>query len=100
MKKSRTSKKLGTDFERLDGMRDEDIDSSEIPELTSEMFRHMVVRGNMLNEPKDELTLRIDRDVLQWFQSRGAGYENLINFLMRSYMQEQLRKPRPRARRA
>lgn len=98
MKKSRISKKLETDLKRRDA---EDIDFSEIPELTPEMRRHKVVRRNMLSEPTDEFTLRIDRDVLQWFQSRGQGYERLINFLLRSYMQEQLRKPaRPKARRA
>src|SRR5215212_2535896 len=101
MKKSPTSKKLRTDPKGADAMRDEDIDFSEIPELTPEMFRHKVVRRNMLTEPRDELTLRIDRDVLQWFQSRGPGYDRLINFLLRSYMQEELRKPaRPKARRA
>ena len=36
MKKSSTSKKYGTDFERLDAMKDEDIDFSEIPEATAE----------------------------------------------------------------
>jgi len=101
MRKSHTSKKLRTDSKQPDAVSDEDIDFSEIPELTPDMFRHKVVGRNMFTEPRDELTLRIDRDVLQWFQSQGEGYERLINFLMRSYMQEQLRKPaRPKARRA
>ncbi len=104
MKKSRISKKSGTDSKRLDAIRDEDIDFSEIPELTPEMFRYKVVRRNMLTEPRDEVTLLIDRDVLQWYQSRGSGYQRLINFLLRSYMQEQQRKwaksARPKARRA
>jgi uncharacterized protein (DUF4415 family) len=99
MKKSRTSKKLRTDF----SIRDEDIDFSEIPELTPEMFRHKVVGSERFTEPRDEVTLGIDRDVLQWFQSR-PGWERFINFLLRSYMQEQQRKwaksEKPKARRA
>ena len=84
MKKSPTSKKLRTDF----SIRDEDIDFSEIPELTPEMFRHKVVGNKMFTEPRDEITLRIDRDLLQWYQSRGDGWQRLVNFLLRSYMQE------------
>jgi uncharacterized protein (DUF4415 family) len=93
MKKSNTSKKHGTDYERLRTMRDEDIDFSEIPPITDEMFGRGVVRNNVLTQTKEELTLRIDTDVLQWFQSRGRGWETLINFLLRRYMQEELRKP-------
>ena len=104
MKKSHTSKKRGTKVERLDAIRDEDIDFSEIPELTPEMFRYKVVRRNMLTEPRDEVTLQLDRDVLQWFQSRGPGWQRLINFLLLSFMQEQQRKwaksSPPTARRA
>ena len=100
MKKSPTSKKLRTDF----SIRDEDIDFSEIPELTPEMFRHKVVGNKMFTEPRDEITLRIDRDLLQWYQSRGDGWQRLINFLLRSYMQEMERKcaksTRSKARRA
>ena len=85
-------------------MRDEEIDFSEIPELTPEMFRYKVVRRNMLTEPRDDLTLHIDRDVLTWFKKRGSDYKTLINFLLRSYMQEQQRKwaksTRAKARRA
>src|SRR5215213_6191339 len=101
MKKSNTSKKHGTDYERLDAMTDDDIDFSEIPPITDEMFARGIVRRNVLNQSKEELTLRIDTDVLEWFQSQGSDYKTLINFLLRRYMQEELRKPpRPKARRA
>ena len=93
MKKSNTLKKDGTDYERLDAMRDEDIDFSEIPPITDEMLARGVVRQNVLTQTKEESTLRIDTDVLEWFQSRGRGWETLINFLLRRYMQEELRKP-------
>jgi uncharacterized protein (DUF4415 family) len=104
MKKSNTSKKSGTDSKRLEPMRDEDIDFSDIPELTPEMFRYKVVGNKMFTEPRDEITLRMDRDLVQWDQSRGDGWERLINFLLRSYMQETERKwaksEKPKARRA
>ena len=102
MKKSNTSKKYGTDFERLDAMTDKDIDFSDLPEATPEMLaRGVVVPPLKIRGPKEELPLRVDRDIAKWFQDMGPEYHGVINFLLRRYMQEQLRKPaQPRARRA
>ena len=88
MKKSPTSKKLRTDF----SIKEEDIDFSEIPELTPDMLRHKVVGPERFTEPRDEVTLQMDRDILRWYQSQGSGWERFINFLLRSYMQECERK--------
>ena len=95
MKKSSTSKKYGTDFKRLAAMKDEDIDFSEIPEITAEMFADAVVFPPLsVREPKEELTVRLDRDVAEWYRSLGDGYQVLINFALRANMQKQLRKKR------
>jgi uncharacterized protein (DUF4415 family) len=97
MKKSSISKNCGTDFERLDAMADEDIDFSEIPEITEEMFaRGVVVPPVNVREPREQMILKIDRDVAKWLRDRGEGYQGLINFLLRRYMQETLRKPKAR----
>ena len=39
MSKKLTLKKLGTDIERIKNMKDEDIDFSDIPKITPEMFK-------------------------------------------------------------
>ena len=97
MKKSRTSKKSGTDFERLAAMKDEDIDFSEIPEWTDEMFAEAVLFPPLsVREPKEELTVLLDRDVAEWYRNLGEGYSVLINFALRANMQEQERKRRER----
>jgi len=44
MKKKPISNKSQTDFERLDKMQDEDIDFSDAPEITPEMFAKAIVR--------------------------------------------------------
>ncbi|MBZ5537849.1 MAG: BrnA antitoxin family protein [Acidobacteriia bacterium] len=36
---------------------------------------------------KQQLTLRIDADVLSWFPLQGSGYQTRINQLLRTYMQ-------------
>ena len=88
MKKNATSKKSGTDFKRLDAMTDEDIDLSDIPEVTPEMFAKGVVRRGLKPIVKRQLTLRLDSDVIDWFRSQGSGYQTKMNALLRAYMNE------------
>ena len=77
-----------TDWKRLDGLRDEEIDLSENPELTPEMFARAVVRRGLKAPPrKRQITLRIDEDVLEWFRARGRGYQTEINALLRAYVE-------------
>jgi uncharacterized protein (DUF4415 family) len=68
-------------------MQDEDIDLSDAPEITPEMFAKAVVRRG-LKEPqkKKQITIRVDNDVLVWFRAQGRGYQTKINALLRAYM--------------
>ena len=60
MSKSPTSNKSLTDWERLDAMTDEDIDLSDAPEITPEMFAKAVIRrGLETTKRKQQITLRI-----------------------------------------
>ena len=93
MKKSRTSKKSRTDWKRLDAMKDEDIDLSDIPAITPEMFARAIVRRNLKPVAgKEQLTIRIDSEVLKWYRRQGPGYQTRINSLLRAYMEEHRRK--------
>jgi len=93
MRKSSTSRKSKTDWKRLDAMKDEDIDFSDIPEVTPEMFaRGIVRRGFKPVIRKKQLTLRVDGDVVEWYQKQGPGYQTRINSLLRAYMEEHARK--------
>ena len=88
--KSETSK---TDWKRIDAMKDEDIDFSDIPEVTPEMFARAVRRRNCKVIPrKKQITLRVDSDVVDWYRKQGRGYQTRINSLLRAYMKEHLRK--------
>ncbi|MBL8673017.1 MAG: BrnA antitoxin family protein [Alphaproteobacteria bacterium] len=40
---------------------------------------------------KRAVSLRIDGDVLDWFRSRGRGYQTRINAVLRSYVAAQRR---------
>jgi uncharacterized protein (DUF4415 family) len=45
-----------------------------------------------LPEPKDQVTLRLDRDLLRWFRAQGRGYQTRINAVLRSYYRHERRK--------
>jgi len=88
MSKSPTSTKSLTDWERLDAMTDEDIDFSDSPEITPQMFAKSIVKRGLEPRPvKQQVTLRIDSDVLEWFREQGRGYQTNINALLRAYME-------------
>ena len=87
MKKAATSKKSRTDWKRVDALKDEDIDLSDVPEVSPEMFARAIVRRGLKPVArKAQLTLRVDSDVLDWFRRQGQGYQTKINALLRAYM--------------
>lgn len=87
MKNEATSTKSLTDLTRLDDMSDEDIDFSELPEVTPKMFARAVVRRRLEPRKKVQLTIRVDDDVLRWFKRQGRGYQSRMNALLRAYME-------------
>jgi len=86
MKKKHISHKSQTDWERVDRLQDKDINLSDNPEVTPEMFAKAIVRKGL--KPvgrKTQVTLRIDEDVLSWFKKQGSGYQTRINSLLKAY---------------
>lgn len=92
MKKKATSPQSQTDWDRVDRMKDDEIDLSDIPEIPPEAFARAVVRKGL--QPvarKAQITLRVDADVLDWFRDKGAGYQSRINAVLRAYKQAHTR---------
>lgn len=73
-----------SNWNRIDTMTDDNIDTSDIPPL-SETFLQRAI----LHIPKrtGSLTLSIDADVLAWFKAQGDDYEQRINAALRIYME-------------
>ena len=44
---------------------------------------------------KDSITLRIDHDVLEWFRTRGKGYQTMMNNVLRAFVQTRRRRRQP-----
>ncbi|PIV26557.1 MAG: hypothetical protein COS37_05815 [Anaerolineae bacterium CG03_land_8_20_14_0_80_58_20] len=72
-------------------MTDAEIDFSDIPEVTPEMFAKGIVRRGLKPITKKQLTLRLDSDLIEWFKEQGQGYQTKMNALLRAYMEEHKR---------
>jgi len=79
-----TTKRSQTNWTRIDALKDREIDTSDIPEQKKAFFKRAVLR---LPEPKTAVTIRLDRQVLDWFKAKGPGYQTRINALLRAYME-------------
>ena len=67
-------------------MSDEDIDFSDIPATTHEDWVG-AVRGRFYRPIKQQLTVRIDADVLAWLKRDGEkGYQKRLNAILRDAM--------------
>jgi len=87
--KPNLKKQSRTDWARVDALREQEIDYSEIPELGDDFFKSAVLR---MPEPKALVTLRLDRDVLEWFKKQGPRYQTRINALLRAYVEAKKRQ--------
>lgn len=81
--KANTKRRSRTDWKRIDSLRDEDIDYSDIPKQGADFFAHAIIWPG----PKKQITLRIDPDVLTFFRKQGRGYQTAINAILRKYME-------------
>jgi uncharacterized protein (DUF4415 family) len=84
----------------LDNIRDEDIDFSDIPPLTDEFFDNAVRNPYYARALKEQLTIRLDADILDWFKRHakdGKGYQTDINKALRAYVVAQERRAAKKA---
>ena len=77
--------KSGTDWRRLRSNRP-GVQTAEHPEADLKHIIRGVVRQGLKPVPaKTSISLRIDRDVLEWFKAQGPGYQTRINSVLRAY---------------
>ena len=73
-----------SDLARLDRTKDADIDYSDIPPLGEEFFKKATAPWP---PTKQQLTIRVDADVLGWLRAGGKGYQTRINRILRAAME-------------
>jgi uncharacterized protein (DUF4415 family) len=84
-------------LERLSRRPDNEINTSDIPELT-EKFWQKAVRNPFYRPLKRQLTLRLDADIIAWLRRQGKGYQTRANALLREAMLEDLNSKRKKGR--
>ena len=81
------------DLARLRAMTEEEImatSPSELADLPDDFWDKAVVVH--YPEPKESISIRVDRDVLSWFRHQGPGYQTRMNAVLRTYMEARARK--------
>jgi uncharacterized protein (DUF4415 family) len=66
-------------------MKDDEIDTSDIPELPESAWKD-AVRGGFYRPVKKAVSLRLDTDVIAWLKKDGEGYQTRANRLLRERM--------------
>jgi len=67
-----------------------DIDFSDLPATAKQDWRG-AVRGKFYRPVKQQLTVRIDADVVEWLKEEGKGYQSRMNDILRAAMLENVR---------
>ena len=69
-------------IKELKNIKDEQIDYSDIPELDESFWEN----AKLQRKPnKKTITIRIDPETLEFYKSKGKGYQTFINDVLRSY---------------
>ena len=82
-------KRREAELKRLVAMPDDEIDFSDIPE---QLDWSGAVRGKFYRPVKQQVTLRIDADVLAWFKAQGGKYQTALNAALREHVARARRK--------
>jgi len=70
---------------------DSEIDYSDIPPLPESFWRN-AVRNPLYRPVKQQLTVRLDADVVAWLRRQGRGYQTRLNQVLREAMLDDLKK--------
>ncbi len=91
-----------TDWERVRGLTDRDIeaaaasDADAAPIMDEAWWREARL---VEAEPKVHLSIRLDRDLVEWFKRQGPRYQSRINAALRAFMEaRRTSPPNPRGR--
>lgn len=72
-------------LKRLAERPDDEIDYSDIPEITD--FSGFEV-GKLYRPMKEAVTVRLDADVVHWLKRDGKGYQTRLNAILRREMEK------------
>ena len=96
MQKASTNPKITPEIQAnldaLAAMSDDDIDFSDIPEVTDWTGWK---RGKFYRPVKQQVTLRLDADLVHWFKAKNGGargYQTQINAALRRFVEDEVKR--------
>ena len=90
MTSERLTGKQKAELEALAALPEDQINTDDIPEATGDWSG--AKRGVFYRPIKQQITLRLDADLIDWFkthQEQGEGYQTSINRALREYVRQQ-----------
>ena len=85
---------MKAELDALALLPDDQIDTSDIPEWTAQDFAEAVPFYSIYRPRKQQITARLDSDVLAWLKAHGKGYQTLMNSLLRKEMLAEIKQRR------
>jgi uncharacterized protein (DUF4415 family) len=81
-----------TDWAKVDAMTESELEASitaDPDDVHEEPDWSQAVKG--LPPRKEHINIRIDADVLDWFRTKGRGYQTRINNVLRAFVESRRR---------
>ncbi len=87
----RKAQKTRTDWRRVDALGEAELDAAARADADAQPTDAEFWKSARLVFPERKLavSLRLDRDVVDWFKAKGHGYQTRINAVLRAYMRAQ-----------
>lgn len=76
------------EIEKLES-RSVDLTDPDAPEIEQWMVRE---EAGLYRPLKQQLTLRLDKDIIAWFKAGGSGYQTRVNEALREHIRTRMRK--------
>jgi uncharacterized protein (DUF4415 family) len=74
------------DWDRVDAIKDGEIDYSDIPEFKNLSGFHPWSDRKMYKPVKVTVTCKLDADIVAWLKRDGKGYQTRMNAILRNVM--------------
>ncbi len=79
-----------SDWAAIDALTEEELEASiDVEEEGMPIWDTAAVH---FPEPKQQLTVRFDGDIIDWFKAQGPGYQTRMNAVLRSFVEAKKRE--------
>ncbi len=82
---NKVPKSVRQELAELSAKPESSIDFSDLPASQAKDWKD-AVRGKFYRPIKQQLTVRIDADVVEWLKNQGSGYQSRLNSILRAAM--------------